>query len=105
MGYSYKGRLGSISQDECEKKNIITLPKNIKELEGIQITQLIVGNFHTLALSSKGKLFGWGENKNFVFGNLDVNPNPNQENSAKIHKSEILYYPTELPINKNILVR
>ena len=102
MGYSHKGRLGSLSPDECEKKLIIFLPRPIKELEGIQITQLIVGNFHTLALSSKGKLYGWGENKNFVLGNLHINNN--QDFIRKNQKSEILYYPKELPLNKNILV-
>jgi alpha-tubulin suppressor-like RCC1 family protein len=97
MGYSYKGRLGCISKEECEKKIICSLPKEIKELEGIQITQLSVGNFHTLAISSKCKIYAWGENKNFVFGKLT-------EDDDRRAKSEILYSPIELPLNKKILV-
>lgn len=98
MGYSFKGRLGNMPKDECDKKITSPLPRSIKELEGIQITQLIAGNFHSLAVSSKGKLFGWGENKNFVFGLVS------EEDENRKVKSEIYYYPVDLPVNKSIIV-
>src|SRR5689334_534515 len=98
MGYTHKGRLGCFSKEECDKKLNYPLPKSIKELEGIQITQLQLGNCHTLAVSSKGKIYGWGENKNFVFGRI----NSDDDNRVK---SEVIYSPLELSINKNIIVR
>jgi alpha-tubulin suppressor-like RCC1 family protein len=99
MGYSFKGRLGNFPKDECDKKIISPLPRSIKELEGIQITQVIAGNFHSLAVSSKGKLFGWGENKNFVFG-LVSNEDEDRRGKAEVH-----YFPVDLPVNKSIIVK
>jgi len=98
MGYAYKGRLGSFSKEECDKKIYSLLPKQIRNLEGIQMIQLVVGNFHTLAISIKGKIYGWGENRNFVLGRLTEDDDHNRI------KSEVIYDPIELPINKHILV-
>jgi alpha-tubulin suppressor-like RCC1 family protein len=99
FGYSEKGRLGNFSQQECEKKNIFTTPVEIKKLDGNQITQLIVGKFHTLAVNTKGKIYGWGENRNYVFGI--------SKNEVEVGKTwklpEIFYYPEELHINKYIM--
>jgi alpha-tubulin suppressor-like RCC1 family protein len=66
-------------------------------LYGIQISALLVGNFHSIAITSKGKLFGWGENKNFVLGS-------DKANIEKNSKSEIFYAPTDLSLNKHIIV-
>lgn len=97
MGYSHKGRLGCVDKDDCDKKEIFNLPMEIKDLVGIQITQVIVGNYHSLAISNKGKLYGWGENKCFILGDLS-------DDEKKRKRSEIVYSPKELKINKNLLV-
>ncbi len=96
MGYNFKGRLGCLDKDECAKKTYSLIPKEVKALDGTQITQISVSNFHTIVVTSKGKMFGWGENRNFVFGQI--------ENDESRRKSEVIYYPMELPINKYITV-
>jgi alpha-tubulin suppressor-like RCC1 family protein len=98
MGYSFKGRLGCVLIEECEKKICITLPREVRELRGIQIVQIAVGNYCSFAVSSKGKLYGWGENKNFILGKLN-----NQDDDTN-KKSQILYSPFELPINRQLIV-
>jgi alpha-tubulin suppressor-like RCC1 family protein len=97
MGYTHKGRLGCLSKDECDKKLSMLTPMEIKDLYGIQISELLVGNFHSIAITSKGKIFGWGENKNFVLGSEKTSVEKNA-------KSDIYYYPTDLSVNKHIIV-
>jgi alpha-tubulin suppressor-like RCC1 family protein len=97
FGYSHKGRLGCVNEDKCLKKTVCHLPISILGLDGIQMTQVKAGNFYSLAISNKGKLYGWGENKNFVLGNM------NDEDSYD-KKAELFYYPVELKANKALIV-
>ena len=60
FGYSEKGRSGNMVKEEC-----YLTPLEIKS----QIIQLIVGNFHNLAVKSNGKIYGWGEKRNYL---LDI---------------------------------
>lgn len=73
----------------------------MKELTGIQITQLYAGNYYSIAVSDRGILYGWGENKNFVMGTDTFDYINQKANKA----SQVYYWPQKLIINKDLGVR
>lgn len=75
-------------------------PREIILLKGNKISQVYAGHHHSLAISLSGKVWGWGENVNRVMGELK-----NEVEKKKSTKNLILYYPEELLINKNLIVR
>ena len=52
--------LGTTSQE--------LLPHHVKDLDNIHITQIACGGGHTLALDSKGRVFGWGRGSSGQLG-------------------------------------
>uniref|UniRef100_A0A8C5CS70 HECT and RLD domain containing E3 ubiquitin protein ligase 4 n=1 Tax=Gadus morhua TaxID=8049 RepID=A0A8C5CS70_GADMO len=56
-GLGSDGQLGLNNFEEC-----VRVPRNIKSLSDVQITQVACGYWHSHALS-KGKLFSWGQNR------------------------------------------
>ena len=59
----------------------------------IQCTAGITSSF---AITDKGKLYAWGENKNMVMGEIETS-------EAKRNVIDIIYEPLELPINKDFV--
>lgn len=55
MGFGWHGRLGH--GDEKDRKK----PTLIKELEGKNIIEVKAGLYHSVAVSSKGEVYSWGE--------------------------------------------
>jgi alpha-tubulin suppressor-like RCC1 family protein len=55
-GYNSKGQL----EDEVE--DAVMSPTMFKELKGIEIQDIETGDFHSLALSTEGKVYSWGAN-------------------------------------------
>jgi len=53
-----------ISNDEMTQGNnelFLTVPKRVRgALEGVQIVQVACGDAHSLALTNKGQVYGWG---------------------------------------------
>ena len=87
-GYSEGGRLGCISREDCDNKKNVNYPKEITSLRGMTISQVVAGEFHSIALESNiGKLIGWGQNIDYVLGVMDEN---------------ITINPKELNVNKTI---
>ena len=87
-GYSEGGRLGCISREDCDNKKHVNYPKEITSLRGMTISQVVAGDFHSIALESNiGKLIGWGQNIDYVLGVMDEN---------------ITINPKELNVNKTI---
>uniref|UniRef100_A0AAR2KL31 HECT domain-containing protein n=1 Tax=Pygocentrus nattereri TaxID=42514 RepID=A0AAR2KL31_PYGNA len=57
-GQASDGQLGIGSIEEC-----IRVPRNIKSLSEVHIVQVTCGYLHSLALSRRGQIFSWGQNK------------------------------------------
>lgn len=98
-GYSENGRLGSVDKSECDQKKKILLPREVYQLKGNKIAQVLAGHHHSIAISLSGKIWGWGENVNRVLGELKC-----EGEKKKSFKSSILYIPEELTLNKNLTV-
>ena len=69
-------------------------------MTGNKIGQVYAGHHHSLAISLSGKVWGWGENVNRVLGDLRTE----EEKRKNTNKKAILYFPEELPLNKNLVV-
>jgi len=64
---------------------------------------VICGHFHSLAVTREGKVWGWGENVDFILGPDDsIEENANE--IKKINKKTINYKPKELSLCKNLYV-
>ncbi|KAI4890058.1 hypothetical protein NFI96_017205, partial [Prochilodus magdalenae] len=57
-GQASDGQLGLANMEEC-----IRVPRNIKSFSDIHIVQVTCGYRHSLALSMRGQIFSWGQNK------------------------------------------
>ncbi|XP_017279852.1 probable E3 ubiquitin-protein ligase HERC4 [Kryptolebias marmoratus] len=57
-GLGADGQLGLNNFEEC-----VRVPRNIKSLSDVQITQIACGYWHSLALSKGGQIFSWGQNR------------------------------------------
>ncbi|XP_055358189.1 probable E3 ubiquitin-protein ligase HERC4 isoform X3 [Betta splendens] len=57
-GLGSDGQLGLNNFEEC-----IRVPRNIKTLSDVQITQVACGYWHCHALSKGGQVFSWGQNR------------------------------------------
>ncbi|XP_008325809.1 probable E3 ubiquitin-protein ligase HERC4 isoform X1 [Cynoglossus semilaevis] len=57
-GLGSDGQLGLNNFDEC-----VRVPRNIKILSDVQVTQVACGYWHSLALSKGGHIFSWGQSR------------------------------------------
>ncbi|XP_062256539.1 probable E3 ubiquitin-protein ligase HERC4 isoform X2 [Platichthys flesus] len=57
-GLGSDGQLGLNNLEEC-----VRVPRNIKSLSDVQITQVACGYWHSHALSRGGQVFSWGQNR------------------------------------------
>ncbi|KAK0149921.1 putative E3 ubiquitin-protein ligase HERC4 [Merluccius polli] len=57
-GLGSDGQLGLNNFEEC-----VRVPRNIKSLSDVQITQVACGYRHSHALSKAGQVFSWGQNR------------------------------------------
>ncbi|XP_048125460.1 probable E3 ubiquitin-protein ligase HERC4 isoform X4 [Alosa alosa] len=57
-GLASDGQLGFVNSEEC-----VRVPRNIKSLSDVCITQVACGYRHSLALAKGGQVFSWGQNK------------------------------------------
>ena len=89
-GYSENGRLGSVDKTDCDLKKKILNPREIYQLKGNKIAQVLAGHHHSFAISLSGKVWGWGENVNRVLGE-----HKNDSEKRKTSKSSILYVPDD----------
>lgn len=94
-GFAEKGRLG-LFDDGADKKDVVLTFKEIESLSGNQMVCCFAGTNASFAITQKGKIFSWGENKNFIMGELS------NDEKAK-DKIDILPKPILLPINVSIL--
>ncbi|XP_060697829.1 probable E3 ubiquitin-protein ligase HERC4 [Hemiscyllium ocellatum] len=62
-GLAKDGQLGLAVTEES-----VRVPRNIKSLVEVQITQVACGYHHSLALSKGSQVFSWGQNKNGQLG-------------------------------------
>ncbi|XP_037533808.1 probable E3 ubiquitin-protein ligase HERC4 [Nematolebias whitei] len=62
-GQGSDGQLGLNNFEEC-----IRVPRNIKSLSDVQITQISCGYWHSLALSKGSQIFSWGQNRSGQLG-------------------------------------
>uniref|UniRef100_UPI00398EDCE3 probable E3 ubiquitin-protein ligase HERC4 n=1 Tax=Pristiophorus japonicus TaxID=55135 RepID=UPI00398EDCE3 len=62
-GLAKDGQLGLAATEES-----VRVPRNIKALVEVQITQVACGYHHSLALSKGSQVFSWGQNKNGQLG-------------------------------------
>ena len=51
------GAVGALGHGDTEKQPV---PKFIKGLEGIKVTQVASGSKHSIALDADGNLYSWG---------------------------------------------
>ncbi|CAL8358068.1 unnamed protein product [Boreogadus saida] len=57
-GLGSDGQLGLNNFEEC-----VRVPRNIKSLSDVQISQVACGYWHSHALSKAGQVFSWGQNR------------------------------------------
>uniref|UniRef100_A0A8B9L3R6 HECT and RLD domain containing E3 ubiquitin protein ligase 4 n=1 Tax=Astyanax mexicanus TaxID=7994 RepID=A0A8B9L3R6_ASTMX len=57
-GQASEGQLGLANMEDC-----VRVPRNIKSLSEVHIVQVTCGYRHSLALSRRGQIFSWGQNK------------------------------------------
>jgi len=76
------GRLGH-GYDLNEKK-----PKLVEELEGLEVTFVSCGAFHTLACTAEGQVYAFGQGK---YGKLGVNRGTNNEGML-LNPKEVEFY-------------
>ena len=107
-GYSEKGRLGCMDKIDCDQKKRVTMPKEITTLNGKNLCQIYAGHYHSFAIAADTrKLYGWGENVDSLLGLIgkadDSRFNQGNNPFEKGFKNNSLYYPEELPVNRNLL--
>ena len=104
-GYSEKGRLGCVDKIDCDQKKRITVPKEITALNGKNLCQIYAGHYHSFAIAADTrKLYGWGESVDSILGLVDKKENTKSDDLYdKGFKNQLLYYPEELPANRNLL--
>lgn len=56
------GKLGHGSEAGC------SVPKRVEGLVGLAISQVACGSRHTVAITSSGQAYSWGDNENGVAG-------------------------------------
>ncbi|XP_067408714.1 probable E3 ubiquitin-protein ligase HERC4 isoform X3 [Emydura macquarii macquarii] len=78
-GLATDGQLGLPGTEEC-----IRVPRNIKSLSDIQITQVACGYCHSLALSKGSEVYSWGQNK---YGQLGIGYEFKKQTSPYLIKS------------------
>jgi len=80
FGYNYFGQLGSTTNNKSEEPNptptLVTLPGEVGH-----VTQIAAGAYHSLALTSTGQLYAFGDNSVGQLGNAtnrsgEPNPTP-----------------------------
>jgi len=62
-----RNKFGSLGIPEAKGRNIL-VPKKVKffEEEGLVVKKVVVGNFHTLAVTEDGDVYSWGQgHRNF----------------------------------------
>jgi alpha-tubulin suppressor-like RCC1 family protein len=79
-GFNNSGQLGDGTYDDC------FVPQLLNELKDENITTVCCGDWHSLALTSNGKVYAWGSNKFGQIGN--ERDNEYQLKPIKIEKFE-----------------
>jgi alpha-tubulin suppressor-like RCC1 family protein len=54
----------------------VTTPRLINRLEGVKITQVAVGKYHSIAISQNGEVFSWGHHGDIRLGYKCKGPEP-----------------------------
>lgn len=62
LGHSFAASISEDSDDEAVMDRLVWEPQAVTALEGIQIKQVACGDDHSLALSTDGSLFAFGDN-------------------------------------------
>ncbi|XP_051937211.1 probable E3 ubiquitin-protein ligase HERC4 isoform X2 [Hippocampus zosterae] len=78
-GLGSDGQLGLNNFEEC-----VRVPRNIKTLTDVQITQVACGYWHSLALSKGSQVFSWGQNR---YGQLGLGVNGQSISTPQIIQS------------------
>ncbi|XP_077351382.1 putative E3 ubiquitin-protein ligase HERC4 isoform X2 [Festucalex cinctus] len=78
-GLGSDGQLGLNNFEEC-----VRVPRNIKTLTDVQITQVACGYWHSLALSKGSQVFSWGQNR---YGQLGFGVNGQSISTPQIVNS------------------
>ncbi|XP_029376575.1 probable E3 ubiquitin-protein ligase HERC4 isoform X4 [Echeneis naucrates] len=78
-GLGSDGQLGLNNFEEC-----VRVPRNIKSLSDVQITQVACGYWHSHALSRGGQVFSWGQNR---YGQLGLGKKGQSISTPQIIKS------------------
>uniref|UniRef100_A0A7N8WX60 HECT and RLD domain containing E3 ubiquitin protein ligase 4 n=1 Tax=Mastacembelus armatus TaxID=205130 RepID=A0A7N8WX60_9TELE len=78
-GLGSDGQLGLNNFEEC-----VRVPRNIKSLSDVQITQVACGYWHSHALSRGGQVFSWGQNR---YGQLGLGINGQSISTPQIIQS------------------
>ena len=73
-------------------------------MRGNQLTQVVCGHFHTLAVTKEGKVWGWGENVDFILGPEEEAVDRPTDNK-RTNRKTITYKPKELSLCKNLYVK
>lgn len=85
-------------------KSIIYITRVIQHLSGNQISQLNACHYHSFAVSTDGKLWGWGENVDYVLGpSCEEEDRGKKSTTKKVARGSIYYKPIELKVNKNLV--
>jgi alpha-tubulin suppressor-like RCC1 family protein len=75
----------------------VLTPREIYAVRGITISQIFAGYYHSLAISTSGKVWGWGKNCDSILGMINL-----EDSDKKSNHKGIIYTPQELTVNKNL---
>ena len=64
------------------------------------MTQIYAGNYYSVAISDRGFMYGWGENKNFVMAKSQMDELPKR--AEIFYKAKLLNINKEIGVNKRI---
>ncbi|KAI2658144.1 putative E3 ubiquitin-protein ligase HERC4 [Labeo rohita] len=78
-GLGSDGQLGLSNIEDC-----IRVPRTVKSLSEVHITQVACGYWHSLALATGGQIFSWGQNK---YGQLGLGKQGASVSSPKVIQS------------------
>lgn len=62
------------------------------------MTQIYAGNYYSVAISDRGFMYGWGENRNFVLARSEMSELPKR--SEIFYKAKLLNINTEIGVSK-----
>lgn len=66
-GFGWAG-FGSLGFPELGPSDKVMKPRKLNSLKGHKISQIAVGLYHTVVLTNKGQLFGFGDNERAQLG-------------------------------------